>query len=229
MIVIAYPAATGGKFMASLIAILLHDKANQILKNGSLHGIPNGFVQYDVKDTGSLEGYLQREWEGFLEFITTIENTSDTVIVGHMRNLSMIAENFPDAKLVYLTIATEKWKNVQEQNFIKKIMRGFWNRRWYSIFCPPGGPEFTTDIDDMPEFFIQGILNINRNYINTWEYNLPESPDQLLNLDMSCIMNPVLLLEQLIAFLQIEPSQERYNRSLHFINEYVKINEYHNG
>jgi len=228
MIIVAYPCATGGKFLASLISLILHNKANKILKNGSLHGTPNGFVQYDVKNTSTGEGFLEAEWEGFQEFLSTIAQSEDTVIVGHMRNLAPVIETYADAKIIYITVSSEEWKDVQEQNFIKKVMRAFWKPRWYKIFCPPGGPEFDPNIDNMPQSFIDGILKINRNYLETWQYNLPIATERLLNLDISCIMNPEMLLTDLIKFLQVEISEERYLLASDFINEYVKINEYDN-
>jgi len=69
-------------------------------------------------------------------------------------------------------------------------------------------------------------IKINRNYINTWNYSLPDSTDQLLNLDMSCVTDPPALLDKLIGFLDIDVTDERYTKALQFINDYVKINKY---
>jgi len=225
MIIIAYPCATGGKFIASLVAMLLHGSNNNILKDGSVHGLPEGFSQYHVENTSNNPGVLDDEWFGFQKFLTT--NTS-TVIVSHMRNLAKVIKTYNDAKAIYLTIASDEWKDIQEQNFIKKIMRAFWSERWYRIYQIPGSPEFNPDIDAMPKSAINRIMQINRDYINSWEYSLPDSTERLLNLDISCVTNPGILLDQLTAFLEVTLPEERYNQALHFINDYVKINEYDN-
>ena len=225
MIVIAYPCATGGQFIASLVALLVHGSNNNILDDGSVHGSPEGFRQYHVEDTSNDPGVLDAEWEGFQQFLAT---NASTVIVSHMRNLAKVAETYTDSKIIYLTIASEKWKDLQEQNFIQKIMRAFWSERWYKIYQTPDSPEFNPDIDAMPASAIDRIVQINRNYINTWKYILPESTERLLNLDISCVLNPAVLLDQLTRFLEVTVSQQRHNQALHFINEYVKINNYDN-
>jgi hypothetical protein len=145
-----------------------------------------------------------------------------------MRNLAQVIDTYADAKIIYLTIATEEWKQLQERNFISKIMRPFWSPRWYSVYRTESDPEFNPDLASMPESVTQKILSINKNYIDTWQYQLPANTDRLLNLDMSCVTDPQLLLSNILAFLAIDLDQDRHTQALNFINEYVKINEYDN-
>ena len=225
MIIIAYPCATGGKFIASLVAMIVHGSNNDILQNGSLHNAPNGFVQYHVEDTSNDPDVLEAEWNGFQKFLDTNTNS---VIVSHMRNLAQVINTYTDAKIIYLTIATEEWKQLQERNFINKIMRPFWSPRWYNVYRTESDPEFNPDLASMPELVIQKILSINKSYIDTWQYQLPANTDRLLNLDMSCVTDPQSLLSNILAFLAIDLDQDRHTQALNFINEYVKINEYDN-
>jgi hypothetical protein len=110
MIIIAYPCATGGKFIASLVAMIVHGSNNNILQNGSLHNTPNGFVQYHVEDTSNNPDVLEAEWKGFQKFL---ETNTNSVIVSHMRNLAQVIDN----------IDLDQDRYTQALNFINEYVK----------------------------------------------------------------------------------------------------------
>ena len=143
-----------------------------------------------------------------------------------MEDLTRLTELLPGWKLVYITITDFKWIGIQQANFLKKVIIGTWSKNLYQAFAGPDWPAFNQDVSQMPQWVIDDMLNINSKYINSWKFTLPEDHAHCLEIPMELTVHPSLLLNRIITFFNLHPSEEQHQQALDLINNYIKINNY---
>lgn len=183
MIVVCYPVGTGGHFIATLLVLLLKGIYPVILPNGSMHG-NNGYRFYiSIKDIEA--------W-----------HNNDIVIV-HESDIQAVAEIPAVAKIICISIGESHYDN-QEKNFLEKNMEDQWSENYYSGFKSDSYPPYHADLSSMPDWVIQDILKINRQYITSWHYIFPKNKSNILEIDFSEILHSDSLVQKIKLFLDID-------------------------
>lgn len=222
MIVVAYPCASGGNFLAATIALMRDGAVNSITDTGSIHNEPRGFrphptVNAEVDIDTKLE---QQDLRLFLEKW----HTPNLILAGHFRNLKSIVETYPCAKVLYITI-DDGLRDIQQDNFFRKVIVPSWGENMYNIYRSSSWPAFAP-IDQMPDFVISDLHEINKKYVDSWNMVLPLSTNRTLEITMSDLLNSDLLIPTLSDFLDIKIDDTHRGRVLQFINDYKHINGY---
>ena len=226
MIVVAYPCASGGNFLAATIALMRDRVSNNITKDGSMHGEHYGFRPHytvNAKANTDAKSELELEQEDLQLFLEKWY-TPDLILAGHFKNLKSIVALYPDTKVLYITIDI-KSKIMQQDNFFRKVIVPYWGERAYNMYKSSRWPEFAP-IDQMPDFVITDLHEINKKYVSSWNMVLPLSTDRTLEITMSDLLNGDLLISTLSDFLDIKIDDTHRGRVLQFINDYKHINGY---
>jgi len=225
MIFVSYPVGTGGNFVASVLALLINNHHNQILNDGSMHSRrTKGYQRFIFSDNN-----VEFEQKITLDNISCLSNPDylhESIFTVHMSDLKKIIELLPCVHVVYITITDPKWIAIQQINFLKKVINRSWSEKMYQGFAGTFWPKFDKNLSNMPQWVIDDMMNINLKYINSWKFVLPEDQSQCLEIPMELTVKPSLLLDRVVNFFNLTPSEERYQQAVDLVNDYIKINNY---
>jgi hypothetical protein len=223
MIFVAYPVGTGGHFLASVLSLLINNMQNTVLSDGSMHESINGYQVFNIRGHSGTEeeidlGQIQRRLQK--------PNSTDHIMIGHLENLKRLTALSSELQVLYITVNTPRWFEIQQKNFYNKVVKQHWSKESYQRFATSSWPEFNPDLSQMPQWVIDDILNINLQHIKSWNFVLPEDQSRCLEIPIELTVQPIQLLTRIIGFLRLSPGEEQYQQAVDLINQYIKINNY---
>jgi hypothetical protein len=224
MIIVAYPCATGGNFLASLIALILNNDENTIDCYGRLHSTPIGYSTFYANNASVDTNSVDQEWSSVKEFLVSNSNTNK-ILSGHFRDFQSITDNIPNVKIVYITVDPKLYP-IQETNFVNKILMPMWSLEFYNAYRTNAWPKFDSTISNMPTYVIDEILSINRHYIRNWKYFLSNNSSLMLETPLKLQSTPAVLIQQVIDFLDVKLNSIQFKKVLQFAEQYKQINKY---